>query len=347
MTEVNQKENVLLRKVQITGGSTYIISIPKEWAKKLSIDKGEDILMEMLNDGSIKLYNPKIKEEYNKKKIKEIDIDPRLLDSAIIMEIISAYLAGYNSIKLIFSPFISERVENIVNTVRNKVVGLDIIEQTENSILLQVVVDLTLISVKQAANTMIKMLKTMTDDFINSITNKDVETLSSIIKRDDVIDKLYLYISKQINLALQGSVRTEDLGMKDLKETVNIYTTIKSIERIADHIVSMSSWLVDTIKDIEMPEELLNFINKVKNEVIKVTNCIESEINIDELVKSYSNLHGLIENEIDLIKSLRGSKYFYELYPIFDGLRRALAYSIDIIESQVSLEMLRNLNKKV
>ncbi|AFZ71253.1 phosphate uptake regulator [Caldisphaera lagunensis DSM 15908] len=345
MIRKNIKQTKLLRKVQITGGSTYIVSIPKEWAKELGIDKGLEIVMELGRDNSLRLYSPK-REIKPVIMEKEIYVNQDLIDSAIVMEIISAYLAGYNSIKLVFSPLMLSRMDQIINEVRNKVVGLDVLEEGENNVTLRVVVDLSSIPEKLAMDNMQKTFKSMLEDFIEGIKNKDKEIFYSIIKRDDVMDKLYLYIYKQINLALQGQIKLEDIGINNSIEAINVYSTIKSIERIADHVVFMSSWIIDTLGEIEITEQLNKLINDVFNEVITVVNNIGKEININELIKSYSNLHELIIKELELIKSLKGSKQFFEIYPILDGLRRAMAYSLDIIEAQVGLSVIREIDEK-
>jgi phosphate uptake regulator len=346
MSTKNQKETRMIRKVQITGGSTYIISIPKEWVDELGIDKGLDVVMELTRDNALKVYSSKY-EEKPRDIIKEIYINENLLDSAIIMEVISAYLAGYTSIKLVFSPLILNRVGQIINIVRNKVVGLEVLEENENSVTLHVVVDLSSIPTKLAIENMRKTFKSMLEDFGNAIKNRNEEIFNSIIKRDDVIDKLYLYIYKQINLTLQETIKLEDLGIYNSTEAINLYTIIKSIERIADHIVAMSTWILENINEIQIPEMLDNLITDVFKEVISVVDNIGTSQKANELLKVYSRIHELIEKELELIKSLKGSKQFYEIYPILDGLRRAMAYSIDIIEAQVGLNMEREIDENV
>ncbi len=238
------------------------------------------------------------------------------------------------------------RMDQIINNVRNKVVGLDVLEETENSVTLHVVVDLSSIPERLAMDNIQKTFKSMLEDFIEGIKSKDKEIFYSIIRRDDVMDKLYLYINKQINLALQGQIKLEDIGIKNYFEAINVYSTVKSIERIADHVVFMSNWLIENTEELEIPEQLNDLINNVFKEVINIVNNIGKEINKEELIKSYSKTHELINKEVELIKSLKGSKQFFEIYPILDGLRRAMAYSLDIIEAQVGLSIIREFDEK-
>ncbi|MFW6176433.1 MAG: AbrB/MazE/SpoVT family DNA-binding domain-containing protein, partial [Thermoplasmatota archaeon] len=69
------------RKVQITGGSTYIVSLPKSWVVEKEIDAGDSLILAPQEDGSI-VVSPE--REYEKKaNIKELDITDNEPDSLI------------------------------------------------------------------------------------------------------------------------------------------------------------------------------------------------------------------------------------------------------------------------
>ncbi|MFN4045999.1 MAG: AbrB/MazE/SpoVT family DNA-binding domain-containing protein [Acidilobaceae archaeon] len=43
---------VIVRRVQLTGKTTYIISLPKEWARSIGLTKGSRVFVEVLPDNS-------------------------------------------------------------------------------------------------------------------------------------------------------------------------------------------------------------------------------------------------------------------------------------------------------
>ena len=51
-----------IRRVQMTGGSSFIITLPKEWVKKLNIGKNDPIGLIQQPDGSL-LVTPKMDKE--------------------------------------------------------------------------------------------------------------------------------------------------------------------------------------------------------------------------------------------------------------------------------------------
>lgn len=96
----NQKRGIIIetRKVQQTGGSTYIISLPKQWAEKVGIKTGTRVSIQAQPDGKL-LINPVI--EGRSIKTKRIDVTG-CGAKALERDIIAAYLHGYDMIELFF-----------------------------------------------------------------------------------------------------------------------------------------------------------------------------------------------------------------------------------------------------
>ena len=84
-----------IRKIQVIGG-TYVVSLPKKWAKGHSLKRGSKVTIEIGREGAIVIY-PFEKKETKK----EIDItypvpNPRELYN----EMTAAYLLGFNTIRI-------------------------------------------------------------------------------------------------------------------------------------------------------------------------------------------------------------------------------------------------------
>ena len=97
MYVINQKRgiNIETRKVQQTGGSTYIISLPKQWAEKMGIKTGVRVSLQAQPDGKL-LIDPML--EGRTIKTKRIDITGCGVKS-LERDIVSAYLYGYDRIE--------------------------------------------------------------------------------------------------------------------------------------------------------------------------------------------------------------------------------------------------------
>lgn len=76
----------------------------------------------------------------------------------------------------------------------------------------------------------------MVDDSISSYVSKDLSLAKDVIKRDDLVDKLY---DECLNIIIENN-------RKDYSSDFSIYTTliVKYIERIADHAVNVAEWVI-------------------------------------------------------------------------------------------------------
>ncbi|MGC9210512.1 MAG: PhoU domain-containing protein [Acidilobus sp.] len=330
------------RRVQLTGGSTYIISIPKEWAKLLNIEKGSEVTLELSRDGWIKVSSAKGGRRREQRSI-EISLRDGLSDAAISMQIIAAYLAGYDTIKVKFNPTLADLAERVVSMVRSKVVGLELLEESDSHMTLRAVVDLTSISAESALDNLVKVVKGMLADVNDVITGvKGREVLEAVVRRDDIVDKLYLYIFKQLNLALQGLMSPNELGMNDLAEVIAIYTMVKSLERIADQVVSIAQWLEDLSPGVTLSDEIKDLFTSVHKALDNALNLVKAPQR-EKVLELYESLHSQTAKLMQTYVSQRLRGCAGDCYPLFDGLRRILAQGIDLLEALMGLESLRSI----
>jgi len=90
-----------IRNVQVTGGGTYIVSLPKEWVKSNNIKPQDKIVILEQEDSSLLIYvwkDIKKREE----KIASLNLEEYEDFDSIIRECIACYLVGYNKINLKF-----------------------------------------------------------------------------------------------------------------------------------------------------------------------------------------------------------------------------------------------------
>ncbi|MCH8084939.1 MAG: AbrB/MazE/SpoVT family DNA-binding domain-containing protein, partial [Thaumarchaeota archaeon] len=62
------------RKIQFTGKSSYIVSLPKPWVIELGLKKGDQIRMIRKGSSTLELYPPKFESKIQKKEDETIEI---------------------------------------------------------------------------------------------------------------------------------------------------------------------------------------------------------------------------------------------------------------------------------
>jgi phosphate uptake regulator len=117
------------RKVQLTGGSTYIISLPVNWIRDLGIQQGDELFISQLPDRYLVLApKPKPKDEVYSVTIK-VGLNDKRVD--MLRLIISYYLVGYDVIKLVFQKkYAANDRKWIKESVRKRLIALEVIEES-------------------------------------------------------------------------------------------------------------------------------------------------------------------------------------------------------------------------
>ena len=87
------------RKLQVTGGSTYIISLPKRWVTQNGLEKGNPLVVRQEEDGTLAVLPPELGKS---EKAEEALIKVALGESseALIRKTVATYLLGYNIIHI-------------------------------------------------------------------------------------------------------------------------------------------------------------------------------------------------------------------------------------------------------
>ncbi|MGN1295557.1 MAG: phosphate signaling complex protein PhoU [Bacilli bacterium] len=83
----------------------------------------------------------------------------------------------------------------------------------------------------------LEIVMKMVEDSILSFVNRDINLANSVIKQDDIVDELY---SKCLEIIIEGNENHQ------YSPRFSVYTTliVKYIERIADHAVNVSEWVI-------------------------------------------------------------------------------------------------------
>lgn len=271
------------RKVQQTGGSTYIISLPKQWAEKVGITPGARVGVQPQPNGKL-LISPEIDSKPLRKKTIDItNISGNGLERAFI----ATYLAGYDIIEFTSSK-ISADQKKTIRAVCHKLIGPEIVEENSNLVLVQDLLSPNELSIKKAVQRMSLITTSMFNDSIIAVCSGDVDLATDVMERDDEVDRLYMVISKQFKSILCGT-GIVDTNEASIEEYHNYRMAAAPIERIADHsyriakivilfqpqldekrieeITKMAEFAVDTFK--KSMESLMTLNPRLANQVIE------------------------------------------------------------------------------
>lgn len=240
-----------IRKVQKTGVSTYIVSLPKSWISKNNISAGDKLTVFEDKNGSL-LVNI-----YSSEKVineRNIDID-NLSDSALKRMLLATYLDGSNRIKLVSKiGFDSEKREAILQHIK-RAIGFEISDETANTIILQDFFSNDYLSFMKSIRRAFIISKFMLTDAMK-IEPESCKALESIMNWEEEIDRITFLVKRETGLAIRNSLILKQLNISTM-ECMSYKCLIEQIEGLTDHIVVIAQ---EKIRIKSIPENVSNEI---------------------------------------------------------------------------------------
>ena len=229
-----------IRKVQLTGGSSYVVTLPKEWITSNEIKKNDPIGLTIQHDGSL-LISPRIEEKQNF-LIKEISLDGiEQEDVAYIHRLlIGAYVAGYNQIVLTSNTRVDPFIRESVITFIQHVIGPELIDEDTSSMTIKDLLSPVEMPFKNTIKRMHMIVKSMHRDIFQALDEGDVGRAEEIIERDKDVDKLNWLIHRQYNLISSDMGLSKKMNVTH-KEALLFFTIGRIMERIGDHAVIIAN----------------------------------------------------------------------------------------------------------
>ena len=129
------------RKVQRVGKLTLSVSLPNTWAKEHGVKRGDLIAFRPENDGSLRLMLSPLAEKIGASS--EVSVPAELCNEPGLLEriIVGNYVLGRDIIRIVAPRRLNSTHISNVRNVLHKLIGLSIIEETSNQLILQCSVD--------------------------------------------------------------------------------------------------------------------------------------------------------------------------------------------------------------
>jgi phosphate uptake regulator len=337
-----------LRKVQLTGGSTYIISLPKDWVRDVGISAQDQVAIIPQTDMSLVVIPS---EDLKKKEAEEAEIEVTSSDpNVVIRTFIAHYLNGFDIIRLKFRPNSSPDVRaQVKSAIRKQLIGVEIIEESADEIATQCLPGYVDLPLKKALSRMSVITSSMQFDAVNAFLKDDTAMAREIVDRDDEVDRFYHFIIRQLALALSNRMMIQEIGLQHARDCLGYRMIVKSIERIADHAGRVAETTLMLTKKPLPPEasdiiqKLGTMSNQVYEDAMKSLFTMNGKLANETIAKS-GQVVDYEEKGTEHIYGLRlDTKSVVALRLAMESLRRIGEYSTDICEIVINMMVKRSL----
>ncbi|MBU7047665.1 MAG: phosphate uptake regulator PhoU [Theionarchaea archaeon] len=234
-----------IRKVQVTGGSSYVITLPKEWIKSANIKKNDPLGLMVQPDGTL-LITPKTGEMVH--RVKEFSADSIDDPEYLFRLLVGAYIMGYSLIVVKATERITPLVMECVTHFTQTAIGPEIIEETTNTVTIKDLLNPVEMPFTKTIRRMYIIVKTMHEDAVTALKTKNKKLASDVVVRDSSVDRLQWLIARQSNEVLQDVTLSRKMGATQ-EEATYYFVMSRIMERIGDHAVKIAENIVPLIDE--------------------------------------------------------------------------------------------------
>ena len=334
--DINQDST--FRKLQVTGGSTVIVSLPKSWVEQHNLTKGDVVNLHEMQSGDLKI------SPISQNSLKSmVSIDSTMVGSEIMDLLIGTYLTGCDSIRIHSKDPISRTVKKTVREFLRDSRGMEIETESEKEIIIVSLLNPSELKLQVSVNRMYILIASLVKDSFDVLSGEDVELLSDIEERERQIDARRMLIERQVASSIYSSSVEKQLGVSrySAMEHANI---ARILERMGDHATRLATLVrynasIVKMKTSEYPLKAIESWSRdlkklIHNMYTKDTTIIhQCKINLSTLRKE-------VETAEDEHYNGRGSaERLFAEFKISESIRRLCAYSVNYAEALINILM--------
>ena len=332
-----------VRKLQLTGGSTYIVSLPKRWVVEHQLSAKDDVRIEWRPSGSLRVSA----ETTSVRKRRQVEIDLQEISRDFILDhLIGAYLSGAQNIRIISKSGIDREhrreLRRFIQTTR----GVEIANESDYSVEMITLLNPAEMPLHSSLNRMYLLVSSQIRDVVEVLTGGDVTILEDSEEREKEVDALRLLLERQVGQILESASIETSFGTTRW-EAAELSNIVRTLERIGDHCYILSRLCVyqevpNNLSSAELPVSVI----PIWQSSIKQLIANLRKRKVKEIHDAKSNLESAIMNLRDYEDSLWDMKLQSTdalfLDKLSESLRRILAYTVDMAEILINIHTHRN-----
>lgn len=229
-----------IRKVQLTGGSSFVLTLPKDWIRSLNIKKNDPLGLMVQPDGTLVVTSRTSQESVQMTKTIAVDEieDPKHLFRMLI----GAYVMGYTAIEIRSKTGIEQPLRAAVIDFTQTAIGPEIIEESAKDIIIKDLLSPTEMPFDKTIRRMSLLARSMHEDAVRALKERDEALAAAVIERDRELDRLHWLVARQSNVVLRDVTLAKKMGVS-MEESSYYFLVSRIIERIGDHAVHIAKAL--------------------------------------------------------------------------------------------------------
>ena len=336
------------RKIVLTGKSSFVVTLPKDWIEKHKLEKKQDVFFLPLDDGTLLLTPTLAKKEY--KKLLKITKETKI--SHLKRLFYSAYLGGYSEILIKSDSVISSEIRAEIKIMTSNLIGIESGEESPDSLTFRSMVHSESMRFHDLVSTLMEMTRSMHENAFEALSKGEIDIAKFVLDRDKEVNPKNHAITRMMNTYLQDLTLTQSLDISLIEAQSNFAISL-FLESLADYAVLISRNVIDLIKTYPIDASIIkvleiggNFVNTMKKIFSNWENRNSKGIRASLGQKNVDNANSLLDNLAQLnrkcekmIQNTQKNTNFSIISAILEKIRRSIKVlsnialiSIDLVD---------------
>ena len=247
------------RKVPEMGGS-FLVSIPRDWAKRNGVSKGDTVVVEELSERRL-VVRPIEKTEGAPKEV-EVDY-PREDLTYVINDVTGAYLFGYDIIRVQGRTVMTREDRESLKSTIGRLIGLEIIDEDSKKMTLQFLLEPAGLTPERIAKRMMGIIEGMIKDTREGVSTRDPKFLALVAERDDELDRLYFLLVRAVRTAAMDQEVAQRYALTPV-EILDYRVLGSFLESVGDTIAELSKKLAEELPSKGVAGDLIGSLKKLE-----------------------------------------------------------------------------------
>lgn len=289
------------RRLQSVGYSTLTVSIPREYAKRMSLEAGDSVLFTEEAGGTLRMIPGGRAKETSKVTIRAEQAGGNEMLTRLL---VGTYALGYDTIEVVAKEPLDHRTVDMVVAMVKRLRGLEVVESDDRRIVAQSFIDPTKFPVDSLVKRLQILVSRSLQYVLDALDLKQTGRLNEVTRVQEEVDELYWLILRQLLVALNRRELASEIGIESPLHASGDRVSAKTLDEIGSIIKDVAEELVRLRgQGTKMDAKVAASIRKLAEKAREAFNTtVESLLTPD--VRLIGRSLALVEETMDLEKEI-------------------------------------------
>jgi phosphate uptake regulator len=330
-----------VRKVQTNAAGSFIITIPKDWATKSGLRKGDTISVEMEEEGSFRIVQKAGRPRTQQSHTKSFKVEDFPNEKLLSMCIVASYIQGHDITEITSNvPMRTEQKKWIRNAVEG-LVGVEISEDYSDRVVLQNLIDPSKFEIDKVLLRFSAVSAAIYRDALRALTSGNFDLAADAFERGEESQKLYRLLMRQAIMAARSRSVREGMGLEDIGEVIVRALAVRELGRLSYYAMRIAQH-VEELTGSKIPTDIMFDLTQIERLCFEMqSQAVEALLKKDlltsaKVIDMMENVRQIHNHAVAIItKDGFEEKAVLSLHLLLRDLRAMAAYAVAIADDAV------------